>query len=165
MKRIIFLRHAKAVPGGFDQDDYDRPLNTKGKNGCQLVMQQLKKMNVTPDAIICSSAVRTYQTATIAVEALELNPAIVHDFKKLYDFVGVGDIQDLAFEQPDTINTIMFVGHNPWISSMSERFAKKFYQILPTSAAVGIDFDIDSWKDLEPASGNVVFFEYPKKYD
>lgn len=164
MKRIIFLRHAKAVPGGFDQNDYDRPINTKGRNGAKLVMQHLLKNNIKPETIITSSAVRAYQTSTVVVEELGLNPAIVNAHDKLYDFIGVGDIQDYLLEVSPTINTVMFVGHNPWISSMCERFSKKFYQILPTSAAVVIDFEVSVWDQIEPSLGNVSFFEYPKKY-
>lgn len=165
MKYIIFLRHGKAEKYAFDKVDYVRNLSSRGINNCELISDVLKKSKIIPDIIITSPANRTLQTAQIFAENLDYDPTQIVSRQSLYDYVGVGNIQDLLAEQDNSHSSLMIVGHNPWITNMASNFSKEFYREMPTTGLVVLAFDVDHWKEIEPKSGKLEFFEYPKKYE
>jgi hypothetical protein len=50
------------------------------------------------------------------------------------------------------------------MTSISTYFSGEYFDNVPTSGSVLIEFDIKKWKDVEKQNGNLLFFEYPKKY-
>ncbi len=165
MKYIIFLRHGKAEKYAFDKVDFVRNLSSRGINNCELISDVLKKSGIIPNVIITSPANRTLQTAQIFAENLGFNPAKIIARQNLYDYVGIGDIQNLLEEQNDQHSTLMIVGHNPWITNTASGFSKEFYREMPTTGMVVLAFDVHHWKEVEPKSGKLEIFEYPKKYE
>lgn len=165
MKYIIFLRHGKAEKYSFDKVDFARNLSSRGVNNCELISDVLKKSKIIPDVIISSPANRTLQTAQVFAENLQYDPAQIVTIKRLYDYVGVGDIQDILSEQNDALSTLMLVGHNPWITNVASSFSREFYREMPTTGMVVLAFDVNKWSEVDPKSGKLEFFEYPKKYE
>ena len=72
MKRIVIVRHAKAVPYGYD-DDFSRDLRDSGVRDAKLISNELKNRNIFPDQIISSPAQRAMHTATLFASNLEYN--------------------------------------------------------------------------------------------
>lgn len=164
MKYIIFLRHGKAESYSFDKEDFERNLSSRGTNNCELISDVLKRSNIIPDVIISSPANRTLQTAQIFAETLKYDPSQIITRKNLYDYVGVNDILSILNEQENSISSVMIVGHNPWITSVSSAMSKEFYREIPTTGLVVLAFDVKAWEQIEAKSGKLEFFEYPKKY-
>jgi phosphohistidine phosphatase len=63
MRTLYLIRHAKSSWDDLSIDDFDRPLNKKGKNDIRLMSKRLKEKNIFPDIIISSSAKRTKKTS------------------------------------------------------------------------------------------------------
>jgi phosphohistidine phosphatase len=64
MKTIILVRHAKSSWKDLSLDDFDRPLNKRGKINAPLMGEKLKERQIMPDLILSSPAKRARKTAT-----------------------------------------------------------------------------------------------------
>lgn len=63
MKTLILIRHAKSDWHSAAGTDFDRPLNTRGKNVAPLMGQRLVDRGCLPDLLLSSPAKRARQTA------------------------------------------------------------------------------------------------------
>jgi phosphohistidine phosphatase len=63
MKTIIIIRHAKSSWSDLRLDDFDRPLNKRGKRNAPFMGQKLKEKKIMPDIILSSPAKRARKTA------------------------------------------------------------------------------------------------------
>src|SRR5436190_18997490 len=68
MKIIILIRHAKSSWKFPELKDMDRPLNKRGLNDAPLMGKILKVLNLMPDLIISSPAVRASSTAKMIAQ-------------------------------------------------------------------------------------------------
>ncbi len=161
MKRIVLVRHAKAVPYGYE-DDFSRDLTDRGRNDARKVSLQLIARNVFPDLMISSPANRALQTATIfagtldyAVDAIQTEPGLYMEF-------STGEFIDYLHTIDNRKSTIFVFGHNPGISYFVSRLADGFYGDMPTCSTVVIDFSVDRWEDVFTQTGKLVFQLVPK---
>src|SRR5512138_2218530 len=69
MKTLLLLRHAKSSWKHPELGDHDRPLNKRGKRTAPLLGALLQDQGLIPDLILCSSAVRTHDTAFLVAKA------------------------------------------------------------------------------------------------
>jgi phosphohistidine phosphatase len=70
MKTLILVRHAKSSWKNISLDDFDRPLNKRGKKDAQLMGKKLKERQVVPDLILSSPAKRARKTAKAFAKAI-----------------------------------------------------------------------------------------------
>jgi phosphohistidine phosphatase len=122
LRTLILLRHAKAETPG-ELPDFDRSLTERGTSDADAAGAWLVDERLHPDLVICSSAARTRQTWQAASVALaQGDPARgapeVHYEDKLY-YGGRTEVFDLLRAVPDTVRTILIVGHNPTMSEVS----------------------------------------------
>jgi phosphohistidine phosphatase len=61
-KILLILRHAKSSWKNKKLEDYDRPLNKRGKSEAIKMGKYLKEMAILPNLIITSSALRAIET-------------------------------------------------------------------------------------------------------
>ena len=104
MKRVVIVRHGKAVPYGYE-DDFTRDLKERGKNDAKLISQELQKQGVLPDTIISSPAKRAIKTARIFAENLNFKKSEIIEKQDIYDGLTTGEflsiIQDPKFFKRD----------------------------------------------------------------
>ena len=157
------MRHAKTISYGYDQD-FDRTLTERGEEDARTISLELQKMNIHPDLIIASPAVRTTQTAKIFATNLDYPLASILYQKKLY--IGKTSENFLAMlrELEDEKNTILVFGHNPTIYYYMHYLLHEFTKDVPTCTTVGIDFKVESWADLEPQQGDLAFMFTPDMF-
>ena len=65
MKKLFLIRHAKSDWSNPTLDDFDRPLNERGKTNAPFIGDLLREKGVFPDVIISSPAYRARETARI----------------------------------------------------------------------------------------------------
>jgi hypothetical protein len=56
------------------------------------------------------------------------------------------------------------VGHNHVITVFAEELTGADIYNIPTCGIVGIRFAVESWAQVEPGGGELLFFDYPKKH-
>ena len=69
MKQLILIRHAKSDWDDPSLDDFDRPLNGRGKRDAPLMAERLRDKDIKIDQFIASPAKRARKTAAIFTEA------------------------------------------------------------------------------------------------
>jgi len=163
MKRVIIVRHAKAVPYGYD-DDFTRDLTDRGVSDAQQIGRELKKMGIAPDSMISSPADRAIQTALIFAENMGFNKKEIVEIEDIYNGLTTSEFLDLIKKLPATTETAFFFGHNPSFHYFANNLLKRFYDDMPTCSTVAIDFNVDSWKKVEARSGNKAFQLTPNMF-
>ncbi|ALO17104.1 MAG TPA: histidine phosphatase family protein [Salinivirga sp.] len=162
MKRLILVRHGKA-----DQEksgnDFERSLIKKGRKDSKLIANVLVKNNIKADLLVSSDAHRALETAKIFAEEMQYTPAEIEQEHFLYEGYTTGQLADFLSNLDSKIETVIIFGHNPFISQSGIRLSKNFHQSFPTAGCLGLKFDVKEWH-LEPGSGDIDFFEFPKKY-
>ncbi|WP_044201695.1 histidine phosphatase family protein [Flammeovirga sp. OC4] len=159
MKRLILMRHGKSSWKNPIISDFDRPLNSRGKNDIVKISEILFEKSIKPELIISSPAKRTKVTAEKVAETLSKKLHFEKDFyEAFYD-----EILEIINDFDDHIQDIMLVIHNPAITDLRNHFLPDDYlENIPTSGVVAIEFEnANSWKNL--GKGKELFYEYPKK--
>jgi len=162
-KTLYIVRHAKSSWDFPHLDDHDRPLNKRGKKAAPLMGRRLKQKKVQPDRVVSSTAKRARNTCRLIVRELGFTESSVILEDDLYDFGMAGPLS--VIQRQPTCNSLMIFGHNPAFTSLANFLAGLGIDNVPTAGVVAIQFDIDSWSEVDGGSGTLLFFDYPKKQD
>ena len=163
MKRLYLIRHAKSSWAEPGLDDFDRPLNHRGKADAPSMGQRLAGHKVRLDLIVASPAKRARKTARIIAEALGYAEKSIHFDPALY-MAEVPILLETIAEVPDSTEELALVGHNYGITDLADWLTGRSIGNIPTCGIVGIEFDCRSWSDLKEGSGRLLFFDYPKQH-
>jgi phosphohistidine phosphatase len=164
MKTIILVRHAKSSWKDFSLDDFDRPLNKRGKKNAPFMGQKLKEKQIMPDLIRSSPAKRARKTATAIAKAIGYPKKKILFDDKMYH-AGARYLFEMVRNLDDDIETVMLFGHNPDFNDLADTLLKKnlIYNIV-TTGVYCIRFDVDRWGKVLEGQGETVFYDYPKRY-
>lgn len=143
--------------------DHDRPLNKRGQSDAPLMAEKLKQLEVIPDLILSSSSARTMEFADILADKLNYSRGNIISLRELY-LASDSEILRTIREVNDKNSTIFLLAHNPGITFAVNSLSNSSIDNIPTSGIAGIEFDIDSWKEVQAGSGKLFLFEFPKKY-
>lgn len=161
MKTLYLVRHAKSSWKFSELDDFDRPLNRRGKRDAPMMGQRLQQQGVLPDLIISSPAERTRQTACTLAEAMGYSSAIRYK-DELYH---ASPEQLLAAVQSvdDAVTTLMLVGHNPGLTALVNRFTPHLIDNVVTAGIVAIEFSAERWAEVRANSKEqFLWYDFPK---
>lgn len=162
MKKLFIVRHAKSSWDFPDLDDFDRPLNKRGKKNAPEMGRRLAKRGIRPQLLIASPAKRAAATARRIAEEISFPKSEI--LKEPCFYHGTNqDVIEVLRRQKHEIESIMIFGHNPgWTELTNYLSGSKIYNI-PTCGVAEIDFDVLSWKEIGAEKGNLIFLDYPKK--
>lgn len=163
MKRVVVVRHAKAVPYGYE-NDFNRDLRNRGKDDAKLVSTHLKEKNIFPSVIYSSPAKRAIKTARIYAENLNFPQKKIIQEDDIYDGLTTSDFLYLIKNISDKHETVFFFGHNPGFYYFANNLVNSGIDYLPTSGTVVVDYEVDSWKQLETRLGSLNLFLTPKMF-
>ena len=163
MKTLYLFRHAKSSWDDPSLSDIDRPLNKRGRRDAPFMGEILSKKIKLPQIIYSSTANRALTTALTIAENFKFDKSKIIEDQRIYD-AGVSDLVRLINSTSDEFDTIMFFGHNPTFTMTSNYLSDKYIDNIPTCGLVQIDFDVTSWEDIDSEKGELILFEYPKKY-
>ena len=170
MKRLFLLRHAKAQPADGNVEDYDRTLMLSGIQDGAAMARYLRKADYRVDAIICSAAARTTQTAELVLH--ELTAEI--DYRENLYLADPARILAAVRAMPASVSSLMVVGHNPGLEECATLLAREpvrrkerarheaLEEKFPTCALAILDFDVGRWRDVAQNSGKLVDFVRPR---
>ena len=147
MKNLVLIRHSKSSwKGGIS--DLERPINERGQNDAELVSKEmLSKLRIEPDLILISPANRAKLTADIFVKNLNWSSKEIFIEPELYDFSGEPTFNVIQMCDDD-VDTLVLFGHNPTFSILASQLGSEFIENVPTSGFVHLQFDIDSWENV-----------------
>lgn len=163
MKRVIIVRHAKAVPYGYD-DDFNRYLRDRGINDAVKISEQIKKLNILPGILISSPALRALKTAQIFAETFHYPENNILKIDNLYGGISTDEFIDIIHTLPEEIDTVFFFGHNPTFYYLVNNMLNFFDGDMPTCSTVSITYDTDDWKEVQARQGKKEIHLVPRMF-
>ncbi len=166
MKTLYIVRHAKSSWSDPLADDFDRPLNERGKRDAPKMGKRLKEKGILPSLMITSPAKRARSTARRIAEEVKYKKDEIKEERKLYH-AEEDVILDVIQKIKDKHNIVMLFGHNPGLTNFVNSLQDKEVDIdnVPTCGIVAFQLNIDSWSEISWGKGTMVFFDYPKRLD
>ncbi len=136
MKTLILMRHAKATWDHDQWPDFDRPLNAQGELDAPRMGRRLVQHGMLPDAILCSSARRTMQTADLVAAEFGSSDRIQQK-PELY-LCPVSVWEYLVHRLHEAWGCVLCVGHNNGLEDLVSHLLRQRTP-LPTAGVVVID--------------------------
>lgn len=162
--RLILVRHAKSSWDDPLLDDHDRRLNQRGRKAATAVGKWIKEKKYCVQTVYSSTARRTVETWS-GISAFCNAEADVQFSSALY--LASPD-RMLTMLQGARTKSVMMVAHNPGTASLAEGLVKTApqhpkFSAYPSGAVTVIDFDCESWADINLHTGDVVDFVVPRE--
>ncbi|MEE6137685.1 histidine phosphatase family protein [Mycobacterium sp. 050128] len=163
-RTLLLMRHAKSgYPPGVG--DHERPLAPRGIREAGLGGDWLRAHQPSIDAVLCSTATRARETlANTGIDAP------VQYRERLYDTTA-GTMIDEINKVPDSVDTLLVVGHEPTMSSLAlglasddgtnEAAVQRISEKYATSGIAVLKVTGD-WKDLQRGGATLIDFHIPR---
>lgn len=169
MQRLYLLRHAKAAWGDADGDDFDRPLNKRGRAAAPAMGRFMAETGVAPTLILCSAAQRARETLALVLPCLREDCRIEIEFG-LY-LADAGVLLDRLRLVEDDGADIMVIGHNPGMQALALILATPtdaadslaVRSKFPTAALAELAVAATRWPELTPGEGRLLRFVTPRQ--
>ena len=165
MRRLLFLRHARAEP--MSADDFGRRLTDSGRADARRIGEWIAGSGLTLDRCLYSGAARARETFEI-VSAAQRRPFESVQQNALYEatrFLILGLLREL----PADARTTLIVAHNPGMADIANVLAGegaaserlRLGSHFPTAALAVLAFDRLDWSDLSAGAGRLERFVTP----
>jgi len=123
--------------------------------------ERLKKLKITPDVIIASSAKRTRQTAKKIAKEVGYDTDNIKWEEKLYHCIP-SVFEEVIYDLDDAVKTVFIVAHNPGITEFVNQLSPEFRtDHMPTCGMVGAHVEGEQWSNFSTSVRKVFLFEYP----
>lgn len=161
-KILLVIRHAKSSWDIGTLNDFERPLNDRGKKDAPVMAQRLADKKISIDAFVSSPAKRAKKTAEFFAETYgKPDDAIVY-VSMLYN-ATVDDFYEVAEHLDDSFNTVAVFSHNPGITAFVNTLTEvESIDNMPTCGVYAIKVQLSKWADFKKAKKEFLFFDYPK---
>lgn len=158
MKTLIIMRHGHAESGGIFSADIKRNLDERGKSDVARMAEKFASKKELPQLIICSAANRTAETCRIFTESAGYKGDIQY-FSELYHASAALLVEHILM-LPDSIENVMFIGHNPGVSKTIKALLQVSFEEMPTSGLAILKLPENKWVEIgtEPAFLDAYYF-------
>jgi phosphohistidine phosphatase len=170
MKMLSILRHAKSSWDEAALTDFERPLAPRGRKAAPLMGRHMREIGIAPDLVLCSAAVRTRETASLALQELgDPQPPVTYDIN-IYE--ATADVLMATLRGvPSEVGHVLLIGHNPGLQNLilaltGGRLQGRHAEIaekLPTAALVLMELAIPDWQRIGRDCGTVRHFSTPRQ--
>ena len=172
MRRLLLLRHAKAVAGGGKSGDHLRGLNERGRKDAAKMATALQHNDYIPQLVLCSASKRTVETWEHVAPELDATPKV--EFLESLYLASWKTIAQTIRDDGGGAPVLLVIGHNPGIEELAQALLRKpqseperkqldlLKEKFPTAALAVIDFAIDTWSEISTGTGALTDFIKPK---
>ncbi len=165
VRELLLLRHGKS-DWNTDNNDFDRPLQDRGKRGAQRIGVWLATNDLVPDYVICSPAERALVTAEKCCKAMGQGSGNIVQQQKIY-LADADDLLEVLRQVPTEVSRALLVGHNPGLEELllsltaAEIEPAEDGKLLPTATLAILEIDED-WSDLKQSGARLVKLIRPR---
>ena len=171
MTILTVLRHAKSSWAQTGLDDFDRPLNDRGRKAARRVGRELRHRHVRFDRVIASPAVRVRETLKELAEGYNDDLDVRFD-ERIYA-ADAGMLLDLVQSIPDQVHAPLLVGHNPGLQELLLKLTRdddgglrgKVAAKYPTAAVAIVTLPAPRWEEVAAGSGQLRELILPRELD
>ena len=161
MKQLLLVRHAKSSWDDFSIQDFDRPLNERGKKDAPMMAKRLVKKDITIDAFISSPAKRARKTAEAFIKEFKGNKSDVIFLDELY-LASPSSFAKVIKHANDRYDTVAVFSHNEGITQFANTLTDTKADNIPTCGVFAVKVKSKHWSDFATAKKEFWFFDYPK---
>ena len=178
MLDLFLFRHAKSSWSDETLDDFDRPLNKRGKKSAQVMGQYFVSQGVQPDMVVCSKAKRCKATLKLLLKQGFAPHSQV--FQNQFYLATSDKLLQVIKNTPETVKSLMIIGHNPGLETLAIKLCKdinnpdylSIRKKFPTAAFVHLKIELGAtsrdclnqgWSHLAPNSGTLYCYQTPKQ--
>jgi phosphohistidine phosphatase len=161
-KTLLLIRHAKSSWDIGPLNDFERPLNDRGKRDAPEMAKRLLNKKIKIDAFVSSPARRAKKTAELFIEQYGRKDDDIIFITKLYH--AHSDIFfDVVAELDDQFNCVAVFSHNPGITGFVNLLTDNVrIDNMPTCGIFAVKVNTDNWDNFKKAKKEFLFFDYPK---
>lgn len=154
---LVLLRHAKAEQAGYERD-HERELTPRGRRDASAAGRWLRENGIGLDEVICSTSIRTQQTAEQLWES-GVPETEVHYDRRIYLASTDSLISVVRDADPDAA-VVMLIGHAPGLPGLASVLAdgegsREAHQLMsegfPTCGIAVLRYS-GHWSDLAECS-------------
>jgi phosphohistidine phosphatase len=161
MKTLLLIRHAKSSWDDAALNDFDRPLNDRGKRDAPMMAERLSEKKIDIDALVSSPAKRAARTAKTFAEEFKIKKDDIIFKTELY--MASADIFfEVIKKMDDHLNCVGIFSHNPGLTDFANELTEVRVDNIPTCGIFAVKADIKHWADFKEAKKKFWFFDYPK---
>lgn len=161
MKTLLLVRHAKSSWANAGQEDFDRPLNDRGKEDAPKMARRVKEKMPSIDLLFSSTAKRAHKTAKLFAEAYGLKKEDILLSDALY-LAQASTLYQSVAGLPDAAGSVILFAHNPGITEFANMLTNVRIDDMPTCSVFAVSAEADSWRNFMAAPKKFLFFDYPK---
>lgn len=162
MKTLILIRHAKSSWDNSMLQDFERPLNDRGKEDAPKMAHRLKNKNINIDIFVSSPAKRAKKTAKIFMKEFGADEENLLLIPSLYE-ASVNDFYSVVEDLDNENKTVALFSHNPGITDFINSLDCSPVYNMPTCGVFALEIETKSWSEFRQAEKKFLFFDYPKK--
>jgi phosphohistidine phosphatase len=159
MKTLYLLRHAESSWDDSGLQDFERPLNGRGREAAPLVGRYMRRKDVRPDLLLSSPAERARQTATLVSEAAGLTAPLRHD-ERIYE-ADTARLLEVVSQVEEEAGAVLLVGHNPGMEGLLELLTGE-RRGMPTAALACVGLEVEKWGRVRERAGRLEWLVRPK---
>jgi phosphohistidine phosphatase len=160
-KTLYLLRHAKSSWKDKALDDFDRPLNKRGRVAAKAIGEYMARHGIAPGQVLCSSAKRTRETMERVQE--KVGGAVPVRFEKGIYMAEAPALLRRLKRLNDSLGSAMLVGHNPGLERLALLLAtdsedglrSQLQAKFPTGSLAVIEAGVERWAELAPGCGRI----------
>ena len=161
MKSLYLIRHAKSNQD-LGVEDFDRPLNERGKKDAPTMGKRIKSREQKIDTFISSPARRARQTAELFAKNYGFAEEAIRYIPELY-LANPSALKKAIEEIDDRYQSAALFAHNPGITELANGLTNIRIDDMPTCGIFAVAIQTDRWVDFMQAEKEYLFFDYPKK--
>ena len=159
-KKLIIVRHSKSSWKDLSLDDFNRPLNKRGKEDGPIISNYLSKKTNFIDFLHSSSSVRTFETSKFFTERIKFGKVKYDD--SLYHSSS-GSILNLIKNYSNEYSSVMLIAHNPGLTHLINQITNISLDNLPTTGLAEIHFSCNKWDEISFKNSNLIDLKFPKQ--
>lgn len=163
MRTLHLLRHAKSSWKDGSLEDWQRPLNKRGRRNSRGMYPHLVAAGCEFNHCFVSSATRAVQTIENMLDGRGLT-AHYQVSSALYTFKAACLLNWIR-ALPDAHQSVTILGHNPALNDLTNHLCASDIGNIVTMGYVQIKLNTPSWSTLGHGSGSVIQHIYPKMFD
>ncbi|MEM9475423.1 MAG: histidine phosphatase family protein [Pseudomonadota bacterium] len=163
-RTLILMRHAKSSWSDASIDDFDRPLNNRGRKSSTALGAWLAARDLVPQEVLVSGARRTVETWQGIATHMPAQ-ALMRSEPALYLAAAETIVATL---RQATAPIVLLIGHNPGIGACAAQLVEtapeheKFDQ-YPTGATTVMQFAGADWRSVSARQGQLLEFVVPRE--
>ena len=159
-KQLILVRHGKSDwKNSPVVEDFDRPLNKRGKKNAPEMAERLLNQGFDFDLMVSSPAKRAKSTAKFFAEVFDYKEVTYES--AIYE-AGTSKLLKVVKKLDDQFQKVIMFGHNPGFTDFANQLTKADIYNMPTAGVVVINFPFDSWEMVSMGTGKIALFDFPK---